>query len=134
LQLYQANIQKKYTIWPKDVYPSLVPAKNILQTTLQNGNPVIHPSVSLLNAALIERTNGDFYFYEEGVTKAVGRLMKAVDEERLEIGKKLGIEIMRDPEIGVKQGYMQEATYDKGFSEANIFSGEYDAFLAFNLL
>lgn len=114
--------EKVYSL-TKDVYPSLVPAKNVLQTTLQNGNPIIHPSVSLLNVALIERTNGDFYFYEEGVTEAVGRLMKAVDDERLEIGKKLGVEIIRDPEIGVRQGYMQEATYDKGFSKAKGFKG-----------
>ena len=125
--LFIAAVPSKYTEkeynLAKNVYPSLVPVKNILQTTLQNGNPVIHPSVTLLNAALIERTNGNFYFYEEGVTKAVGRLMKAVDEERLEIGKKLGIEIINDPVIGVKQGYMQDANYDKGFSEAKGFKG-----------
>ena len=125
--LFIAAVPSKYTEkvynLAKNVYPSLVPVKNILQTTLQNGNPVIHPSVTLLNAALIERTNGNFYFYEEGVTKAVGWLMKAVDEERLEIGKKLGIEIINDPVIGVKQGYMQDANYDKGFSEAKGFKG-----------
>jgi len=27
----------------KPVYPCMVPAKNVLQTALQNGNPVIHP-------------------------------------------------------------------------------------------
>lgn len=114
--------EKVYNL-TKDVYPSLVKAKNVFQTTLQNANPVIHPAVSLLNAALIERTKGDFYFYEEGVTEAVGRLIKAVDDERIEIGKKLGFDIMRDPVLGVKQGYMQEATYDRGYSEANGFKG-----------
>lgn len=125
--LFIAAVPSKYTekvySLAKNVYPSLVPAQNILQTTLQNGNPIIHPSVTLLNAALIERTKGDFYFYEEGVTKAVGNLIEAVDEERLKIGKKLGIEILKDPEIGVKQGYMQEAIYDKGYSEAEGFKG-----------
>ena len=65
-------------------------AAGIFQTTLQNGNPVIHPAVTLLNAALIERTGGDFMFYEEGVTEAVGRVMKAVDDERLAIARALG--------------------------------------------
>jgi hypothetical protein len=84
--------------------------KNILQTSLQYGNPVIHPSVTLLNAALIERIQGDFYFYEEGVTPAVGRLLKAVDQERITIGRCLGFEIISEPKLGQMQGYMKEMT------------------------
>ena len=56
-----------------EVYPGLTAADSVFQTTLQNGNPVIHPAVTLLNAALIERTGGEFDFYEEGVTESVGR-------------------------------------------------------------
>jgi hypothetical protein len=48
-----------------DVYPGMEAAKNVIQTSLQNANPVIHPAVSLANAARIERT-GNFLFYEEG--------------------------------------------------------------------
>jgi opine dehydrogenase len=106
-----------------DVYPALSAARNILQTSLQNGNPVIHPTVSLLNAALIERTQGDFYFYEEGVTPAVGRLLEGVDQERIAIGQRLGLEIISEPEIGCVQGYMREATYDRGYAEAPGFQG-----------
>jgi opine dehydrogenase len=106
-----------------DVYPAMAPARNVLQTSLQNGNPIIHPAVSLLNAALIERTQGDFYFYEEGVTPAVGRLVKAIDHERIAIGKRLGITIMPEPELGHIQGYMTETTYDRGYAEAPGFRG-----------
>jgi opine dehydrogenase len=102
----------------RDVYPSIRAAKNILQTSLQNGNPVIHPAITLLNAGLIERTGGDFYFYQEGVTRAAGRLIKAVDEERIAIGKKLNVEVLPDPVIGYEQGYMAEPTYDIGYSKA----------------
>ncbi|MDC3237236.1 NAD/NADP octopine/nopaline dehydrogenase family protein, partial [bacterium] len=98
-------------------------AKNILQTSLQNGNPVIHPAITLLNVGLIERTMGDFDFYHEGVTPAVGRLVEAVDRERIAIGKKLGVSIIPDPELGVIQGYMTEATYDNGFITAPGFEG-----------
>ena len=107
----------------KDVYPSFKPAKNVMQTSLQNANPVIHPSISIANAALIERTGGDFFFYHDGVTPAVGRLVKAVDEERIAIGKKLGLEVIPDPEMGLTQGYMKEATYDAGYSKAPGFEG-----------
>ena len=34
-----------------EVWPATVKADSVMQTTLQNGNPVIHPAVTLLNAA-----------------------------------------------------------------------------------
>ena len=107
----------------RDVYPAMSAAKNILQTSLQNGNPVIHPTISLMNVALIERTKGDFDFYHQGVTPAVGRLIEGVDRERIAIGEKLGVDVIPDPEIGVMQGYMAEATYDTGFSTSPGFEG-----------
>ncbi len=107
----------------RDVYPAMRAAKNILQTSLQNGNPVIHPAITLMNVALIERTGGDFEFYHEGVTPAVGRLIEAVDKERIAIGGKLGVKIIPDPELGVMQGYMTEATYDTGFVTSPGFAG-----------
>jgi len=107
----------------RDVYPAMSAARNILQTSLQNGNPVIHPTITLMNVALIERTRGDFDFYHEGVTPAVGRLIEAVDKERVAIGKKLGVEVIPDPELGVLQGYMKEATYDDGFITAPGLAG-----------
>ena len=106
-----------------DVYPCLEPARNVLQTSLQNANPVIHPAVTLLNAALIERTGGDFRFYEDGITPAVGRVIESLDRERIAIGKRLGVEVLPDPEFGVRQGYMEEATYDTGYSGAPGFRG-----------
>ncbi|SNT27522.1 opine dehydrogenase [Anaerovirgula multivorans] len=125
--IYLAAIPSRLTenvlIDLKEVYPGIVPAKNVLQTTLQNGNPVIHPAVTLLNAALVEREKGDFYFYEEGVTPSVGRLMEAVDKERIEIGKKLEIEIIPNPVLGLIQGYMQESNYDTGYSKGRGFKG-----------
>lgn len=105
------------------VWPETVSATSVWQTALQNGNPVIHPAVSLLNAALIERTGGDFMFYEEGVTPAVGRLMAAVDAERIAIGAALGVEIMSEPAAGVAQGYMTQDNYTTGYSTAPGFLG-----------
>jgi opine dehydrogenase len=107
----------------QQVYPYTEAAKNLFQTMLQNGNPVIHPAVTLLNAALIERTHGDFLFYEEGVTPAVGRVMEAIDKERVKIGEKLGVRVIQDPELGVTQGYMTEASYSPGYCKAPGFKG-----------
>lgn len=124
---YLAALPSKYNKKVYDlfsqVYDNVDLAKNILQTTLQNANPIIHPSVTLLNAALIERTEGDFLFYEEGVTKAVGRVIEALDKERISIGKALDIEIIPDPVLAFRQGYMADETYDIGYSKAPGFKG-----------
>ena len=106
-----------------DVYPSMEPAESVLQTSLQNANPIIHPSVTLSNAARIEMTGGDFLFYEEGVSDSVGRLIESLDNERIAIGTKLGISILPDPEIGMRQGYMLEANYGSGYRKAPGFLG-----------
>jgi opine dehydrogenase len=106
-----------------DVYPGMEPARNVLQTSLQNANPIIHPAVTLGNAARIEGTGGDFLFYEEGVSDSVGRMIEAVDRERIAIGEKLGITILPDPEMGVRQGYMLENNYGSGYREAPGFLG-----------
>ena len=106
-----------------DVYPGMELAHSVLQTSLQNANPVIHPAVTLANAARIESTGGDFLFYEEGVTDSVGRLIEAVDLERIAIGQALGITVLPDPVIGVRQGYMTASNYGAGYREAPGFLG-----------
>src|SRR4051812_28031036 len=101
----------------EDVYPGTSPADGVWQTTLQNGNPVIHPAVTLLNAGRIDGGD-DFLFYEEGVTDAVGRAIEAVDKERLAIASALGVKVHSEPELGVIQGYMREENYSTGYSKA----------------
>ena len=106
-----------------EVWPAVERAESVFQTTLQNGNPVIHPAVTLLNAGLLERTGGDFLFYEDGVTESVGRLIEAVDSERLAIAAALGVTILSEPEIGIRQGYMTEHNYSTAYSRAPGFLG-----------
>lgn len=107
----------------RSVHREIAPAVSIWQTTLQNSNPVIHPAVTLCNAALIERTGGDFLFYEEGVTGAVGRLIEAVDRERIWIAEALDVPVRRDPVIGIEQGYQTIDDYGVGYSQAPGFLG-----------
>lgn len=106
-----------------DVYPEMEPASSVLQTSLQNANPIIHPAVTLSNAARIEGTGGDFLFYEEGVTDSVGRLIERLDQERIAIGDKIGIKVLPDPEMGMRQGYMLANNYGAAYREAPGFIG-----------
>ena len=107
----------------EDVYPGMEPAESVLQTSLQNANPIIHPPVTLANAARIETTGGDFLFYEDGVSDSVGRLIEALDRERIGIGRKLGITILPDPVMGMRQGYMLADDYGLAYREAPGFRG-----------
>jgi len=106
-----------------DVYPGMEPARSVLQTSLQNANPVIHPAVTLANAARIEGTGGNFLFYEEGVSDSTGRLIEALDRERIAIGSKLGLTIFPDPQMGMRQGYMLEDNYGAAYRQAPGFLG-----------
>ncbi len=106
-----------------DVYPGMERGDSVLQTSLQNANPIIHPAVTLANAARIEGTGGKFLFYEEGVSDATGRLIEALDNERIAIGAALGIKVLSDPEMGMRQGYMLEANYGTGYRKAPGFLG-----------
>ncbi len=106
----------------REVYPGSECFENVIQTILQNGNNVIHPAVSLLNVARIE-SNEDFYFYEEGVTTSVGKLMEEVDGERMAIAEAFGVKILSEPEVGYIQGYMLEKNYNTGYSTAPGFKG-----------
>lgn len=49
--------------------------------------------------------------------------MQGVDRERLAIADALGVSILSEPELGVKQGYMAEANYTTGYSAAPGFKG-----------
>ncbi len=106
-----------------DVYPGMEPASSVLQTSLQNANPIIHPAVTLSNAARIEMTGGDFLFYEEGVSDSVGRLIEALDAERIAIGRRLGLTILPDPDMGMRQGYMLANNYGEAYRKAPGFLG-----------
>ena len=107
----------------QDVYPGMEPATSVMQTSLQNANPIIHPAVTLTNAARIEQTGGDFLFYEEGVSDATGRLIEALDRERIAIGRRLGIRVVPDPEFAMRQGYMLADDYGEAYRTAPGFLG-----------
>jgi opine dehydrogenase len=83
------------------VYPGLTPARNVLEIGLRNGNTVIHPPITLLNAGWIEKTGGDFRFYWDGLTPAVGRVVEALDSERVATGRALGLDLLSGMEMSL---------------------------------
>ncbi len=74
-----------------DLFAGVRPYPNVLAAGLAAMNPVVHPAGVLLNAGRIERSRGEFYFYEEGVTAGVCQVIYAVDRERRAIAASLGL-------------------------------------------
>src|SRR5699024_6870616 len=75
-----------------DVFPQLTVTDNVLQTSLNNINPILHPTPTLLNMGLIDREDS-FLFYLEGITPRIAEIIEQLDLERMEIGKVLKIEM-----------------------------------------
>jgi opine dehydrogenase len=75
------------------LFPGVRPYPHVAACGLAAMNPVVHPAGVLLNAGRIEYARGEFYFYEEGVTPAVCRLIYMVDRERRVIGLALDLDL-----------------------------------------
>jgi len=75
------------------LFPGAVAYADVLRAGLSALNPIVHPPGVLMNAGRIERSRGEFYFYEEGVTPGVCAVSEALDRERLALGAAYGIEL-----------------------------------------
>ena len=76
----------------------LIKAENILQCAIHSTNPCYHVPGCILNAGRIERSKGEFYLYEEGITPCVARVMEILDEERMKIANEVGGLLFSVPE------------------------------------
>jgi len=65
----------------RNVLAGFVPARNCLETSIRNINPMLHIPATLLNLGWIEATRGGFDFYRDAKTPAVLRLEEALDQE-----------------------------------------------------
>jgi opine dehydrogenase len=75
-------------------FPQFVPGDNVMKTSLDNIGAIFHPAVTVLNAARIESTNGDFDYYTEGITPTMSLILEAMDRERVQVAEALGFRAM----------------------------------------
>jgi opine dehydrogenase len=66
----------------------------------------------IMNAGWIERSRGDFLFYREGITPAVGRVIAAVDAERIAVATALGVPAMPFIDLFFEAGLTTSAARD----------------------
>ena len=98
----------------KPLYPEIEKASSVIETALANMNAVFHPEGMLMNAGWIQHTGGNFLFYREGFTDAVGRVTAAVDAERLAVAKALGIPAKPFIDVFYEAGLTTKAARDSG--------------------
>ncbi len=67
---------------------SIVPLESVLESSLNNGNPVTHPVPTLLNASRIGL--GIPYFFYQEITPEIAGINERIDQERINICNKLG--------------------------------------------
>ncbi|MCD4782955.1 MAG: NAD/NADP octopine/nopaline dehydrogenase family protein [Candidatus Eremiobacteraeota bacterium] len=71
----------------------LVPLKNVLEVGFSNMNMIAHPATAILGMGPAEARNGEFYFYKEGMSDSVSKVQQKMDDERIEVGKKLRLHL-----------------------------------------
>ncbi len=96
------------------VFPNITPAENVLETGLSNINAIMHPAGMVGNAGWIERHVGDLLFYRHALSPAVARIIEAVDRERLDIVRALGLPPRSFVEIFHAAGLTSDAALESG--------------------
>ena len=98
----------------RQVFPHIEPTPSLLHTVFPYTNAIHHPPALLLNVGRVESTGGDYYHYYEGITPSVGRLIDALDVERLAVAAALGVRIEPLPQFFFRMGYTNAAGRDGG--------------------
>jgi len=108
----------------QQVFPNIVPAANVLDTGFSNINAIMHPAGMLGNAGWIEKSGGDFLWYRDGITPSIGAWIDAVDSERLEIVRLLGLKALRFVDIFHQAGLTTAAARHSGSAYEAIHNSE----------
>lgn len=108
----------------QEMFPNVVAAANVLETGLSNINAIMHPAGMLGNSGWIEKSGGDFLWYHEGITPAIGKWIDSVDAERLAIVRALGLEPLRFVDIFHQAGLTTSSARDSGSAYQAIHESE----------
>lgn len=112
LAAYPKQLTEEICTVCSQIYDCFVPAENIWHTTLENGNPEVHPGPCLLNAGRIDFSNGEFWLYREGITKHTVKVLRAIEAERIQIGKAFGFSLENAVQSRARRGYFSNEKDD----------------------
>ncbi|MFC2054705.1 NAD/NADP octopine/nopaline dehydrogenase family protein [Chloroflexota bacterium] len=87
----------------RPLYKQFSPVKNVLETSFNNLNNVVHPVGIIMNLGFVEsERSGDWFFYNDGYTQGVGEISEQLDKERLSLVREYGL-----PEISVVEALLR---------------------------
>ncbi|MDO5712914.1 MAG: NAD/NADP octopine/nopaline dehydrogenase family protein [Tissierellia bacterium] len=74
----------------KDAIPEVEICESVLVTSFDSTNAMVHPFPTIMNVSWVE-SGEKFKFYYEGIGPTVGNFLSKLDQERMVIGKTLGL-------------------------------------------
>ncbi|QZY54508.1 NAD/NADP-dependent octopine/nopaline dehydrogenase family protein [Crassaminicella profunda] len=108
----------------KSAYPQIEGLDNVMMTSLDNTNPMIHPPATLFSTSLVE-SNKDWLFYWDGITTAVGNFIEGMDHERLNIAEKLGYKMDAIKDQYRVEYHAEGENISEIFKNTDAYSGVY---------
>ena len=66
---------------------------SVLELGLNITSAISHPTVMITNAGRIGEGQAEFYFYKEGIGASTARLIQALDNDRINIGQRYGLQL-----------------------------------------
>ncbi|MEK5443440.1 NAD/NADP-dependent octopine/nopaline dehydrogenase family protein [Fredinandcohnia sp. FSL W7-1320] len=73
-----------------ETFPQLILANNVIETSLNNSNVVVHTPITLFNASRIDSAS-EFRFYGDGTSPLTVSYVEKLDEERIKLAEHLNI-------------------------------------------
>jgi opine dehydrogenase len=93
-------------------YINFIAGSNLLAIDLDNINYTLHPLPVLLNYGEIEKRPDTFRHYIDGVTPLISEQMMKMDEERMALGRALGLDLTSTMEqLMMYYGHNESGTY-----------------------
>lgn len=76
-----------YFACPLTAYP------DVLSLGMNITSGITHPAITIMNAGRIGKDKETFYFYRDGVSPEIASLLERLDNERMMIGQRLGLQM-----------------------------------------